>query len=182
MGWSSGGDAVAALNAQAIAMGWGTRCYEDLDFVQPELNALRDVWRGKARATGWPSRADFDARSLKPFLTHIAILERVANEDGTARYRFRLSGTDLVRQFGEPAGRMLDEVLPAQFLERWTAGFDTVLASRQPLRFVSRLQLPQVNWLEGECFLAPLANGAAPPTMILGAMYMTKREQLRAAG
>src|SRR5580704_3702502 len=48
MDQASASDAVAALNARAIAMGWGMRCYEDLDFVEPELNAFRDVWRARA--------------------------------------------------------------------------------------------------------------------------------------
>ena len=40
-----------------------------LQFDQPELNALRDVWNLKAKlAGGLPSRSDFDARTLKPLL------------------------------------------------------------------------------------------------------------------
>jgi hypothetical protein len=178
----SGGDAVAALNAHAIAMGWGMRCYEALDFIQPELNTLGELWREKAEATGWPSRADFDARTMKTWLPNLSIVERVTTQTGAWRYRFRLSGTDLAHTFGDSTGRHLDEVLPEPFLERWTMAYDTVLAGNAPLRFVSRFQIPKVNWLDGESFSAPLSNGSAPPTMILGVTYATRRQELRATG
>jgi hypothetical protein len=174
-------DPVAALNARAAAMHWGMRCDDGLDFVRPELRALSALWQEKARATGWPSRADFDARSLKPFLPHVSIVERVTGEDGAWRYRYRLVGTAMVRLFGEVTGRFLDESLPAPFLERWTLGYDTVLARGAPVRFVSKFELPQVNWLDGESFSAALSNGAEPPNLILGALYVTPRQQ-KAAG
>src|ERR1700722_5341035 len=116
----SGSDAVAALNAHAIAMGWGMRCYEALDFAQPELNAFAELWREKTAATGGPSRADFDARTMKPWLPNLSIVERVETEAGAWRYRFRLSGTDLAHRFGECTGHFLDELLAEPFLERWT--------------------------------------------------------------
>jgi len=176
------GDPVAALNARAVAMRWGMHVDRDLAFVQPELKALCALWREKARATGRPSRADFDARSLKAFLPHVSIVERIAGADGAWRYRFRLSGTALVRLFGETTGRFLDEFIPEPFLERWTLGYDTVLASNAPLRFVSRFELPQVSWLDGESFSAALSNGAEPPRVVLGALYVTPKRQTGAAG
>jgi hypothetical protein len=175
------GDPVAALNARSIAMHWGMRCDDTLDFVRPELKALSALWHEKARETGWPSRADFDARSLLPFLPHVSIVERVTGEDGARRYRYRLIGTALVRLFGEATGRFLDESIPAQFLERWTLGYDTVLALRTPVRFLSKFELPQVSWLDGESFSVPLSNGAEPPNMILGALYVTPKKT-KAAG
>jgi hypothetical protein len=179
----SGSDAVAALNAHAIAMGWGLRCYEALDFVQPELHELSELWHDKALATGWPSRGDFDARTMKTWLPHLSIVERVTTECGAQRWRFRLTGTDLSHLFGESTGCFLDELLPQPFLERWTAAYDTVLAANVPLRFVTRFELPQVRFLHGESFSVPLANGDAPRTTILGVMYVTaKPQELRAAG
>jgi hypothetical protein len=172
------GDAVAALNAQAIAMGWSVRCYEDLDFFQPELNGLSDVWSGKAHKTRWPGRADFDARTLQRFLPHVCLAERVESDAGGTRYRNRIFGSALVRFFGEQTGRHLDELLPEPHLERWTAIYDTVLACSRPLRIASRFEWRQVSWLDGEMFATSLSNGDAPPTMILSAMYMTPKAEL----
>jgi hypothetical protein len=58
-------------------------------------------------------------------------------------------------------------------------GYDTVLAGNAPLRFISRFELPQVSWLDGESFSAPLSNGSAPPHMILGALYVTPKQQIK---
>jgi hypothetical protein len=179
MDQASASDAVAALNARAIAMGWGMRCYEDLDFVEPELNAFRDVWRARAGKTGLASRADFDARTLKQFLPHVSLMERVAGAYGDWRYRVRLSGSALSHLLGEQTGRYLDEFIPEPFLERWTAGYDTVLASARPLRVVSRFELPLLRLLDGESILVPLANGSAAPHMILGALYVTHKQAHR---
>lgn len=169
------GDPVAALNAHAIAMGWGIRCYEDLHFVQPELNRLRDVWQDKARIAGWPSRAEMDARVLKPFLSHVSLLERVTESGGGRRYRLRLLGTAVAELLGEQTGRYLDEFLPDRVLPRWMMLYDTVLAGREPLRFVSRFEIPQMSYLDGEFFAAPLGNDGARPTLILNATYFTPK-------
>jgi hypothetical protein len=182
MSGQSADDPVGALNALAIAMGWGTRCYEDLDFVQPELNALRDVWRTKALAIGPLSRTDLDARLLKPFLPHISLIERAAEPSGAARYRMRLCGSEIVRRFGEQTGRFVDDFIPAKLLPRWTASTDAVLGCIAPLRLVSRFEAPQVSWLDGETFAAPLANGGAPPDTIFTATYFAKRQPLAATG
>ncbi|MEJ0044700.1 MAG: hypothetical protein WDM81_21870 [Rhizomicrobium sp.] len=60
-----------------------------LKFDCPELNAIRDVWAEKAEAGGGlPSRADFDARTLKPFLRNVSIVERATHPSGRPSYRF----------------------------------------------------------------------------------------------
>ncbi len=175
-------DAVAALNARAAAMGWGVHCDRELHFAQPELNALAEVWRAKAERVGWPSRRDFEARDVKAFLPHVWFAECLQDASGRLRYRNRLFGSELVHTFGEQTGRHLDELLPAPQLERWTTIYETVLSSSQPLRVVSRFDWHEVSWLDGESFLAPLSNSGAPPRMILGAMYMTSKQELRVAG
>ncbi|MGD0189372.1 MAG: PAS domain-containing protein [Rhizomicrobium sp.] len=175
-------DAVAAMNARAIAMGWNIRCYEDLDFVEPELNRLSDIWCAKASRTGFPSRRDFDARTLKPWLPNVSLAERVCDETGTPHFRTRLFGSTLARIFGEQTGRYLDDFLPQPYFERWNALYSTLLMCRKPLRIVARFEWRKVEWLDGEMFATPLGNGHDEPTMILGAMYMTPKPELLMAG
>jgi hypothetical protein len=172
------GDAVAAMNARATAMGWAIRCSEYLDFVEPALNGLSDIWCARASRTGFPSRSEFDARTLKPFLPNVSLAERVRDEDGTVRFRTRLFGSTLARIFGEQTGRTLEEWLPPPYCERWHAPYSTLLLCRKPLRIVTRFEWPRVNWLDGEMFATPLSNGDDEPTMILGAMYITPKPEL----
>jgi hypothetical protein len=147
----------------------------DPGFEHPQLKALHALWCAKARDTGWPSRRDFDARALKPFLTNISIAERVTCE-GRRRYRYRLVGSAIVELFGEATGRHLDELLKEPFLARWTANYDAVFAVHHPLRFTSRFELPFVNYLDGESFAVSLSNGGAAANLVLTASYFMRRE------
>ncbi|MEJ0043687.1 MAG: PAS domain-containing protein [Rhizomicrobium sp.] len=109
------------------------RANMDLDFTQPELIALRKVWEEKAKAAGGlPSRADFDARTLKPFLRHISIVERATNPAGRPSYRFRFYGSALAQRFGVQTGQFLELSIPPDRLDRWIAAYDAVLDAGGP--------------------------------------------------
>ena len=154
------------------------RCYTALQFDHPELNALRDVWNEVA-AKHPPTRADFDARKLKPFLRNIAIIERVTSGSAPARYRIRLHGSAIAQWFGEQTGHFIDEFIPQRTLPRWTAGYDVVFAHGAPLRFISRFELPQINYLDGESFSAPLVDEAGNTNLVLSAMYTQRKDLFR---
>ena len=152
-----------------------------LNFEAPELNALRDVWREKALlAHGLPSRGDFDARTLKPFLRHVSIVERALNPAGRPSYRFRFYGSALTQRFGEQTGQFIEMSIPPDRLPRWLAAYDAVLEAGAPLRFVSYFEIPRVSHLNGESFSAPLANGVRKPNTILAATYFTPKLALAA--
>ena len=165
-----------SYNAYAESHGWNSRCYSDLQFVQPELNQLRDLWFSVAqKKEAPPSRADFDARVLKPFLTNISLVDCVAQSIGRSRYRFRLSGTELTRLFGEQTGRYADEFFPPASLPRWLMGYDVVIDTQTPVRFTSRFILPLLSHLDGESFSAPLVSEGKHGWGILAAMYVRPR-------
>jgi hypothetical protein len=172
---SSPADPSEFYNARAAAGGWSSRCSPATGFDTPELNALLAVWNEKAR-DHWPRRADFDARSLKPFLRNIAIVERV--ESGGARYRLRYFGSDFVRLFGEQSGRFVDEFLPPENLPRWTLAYETVLLAGLPMRFTAEFAIPRISFLKAESFSAPLAAEAGMGSMLLTAMYVTPKADL----
>src|ERR1700743_2928394 len=103
------GSSADRLNTLAKNEGWAMRVDTTLQFDAPELNALREVWAEKAKAAGGlPSRADFDARTLKPFLRHISIIERATNGAGRMSYRYRFYGSALAQRFGEQTGRFIE--------------------------------------------------------------------------
>jgi hypothetical protein len=167
-------DPAAALNRRAQAEGWPFRCDTQLEFERPELNALRDLWRSLAAGNVAPSRADFDARTLKPFLRNIAIIERVVTADKW-RYRARLTGSAIVEIAGDNTGRFFDQCIAPEFLARSTVPYDTVLDSGTPLRVVSSFELPLLSYLGGESFFAPLADTHGVLTLVLTCVYFKPR-------
>jgi hypothetical protein len=173
-------DSVQRLNALSHKEGWSMRADTALSFEAPELNGLRDVWMEKARAAGGlPSRADFDARTLKPFLRHISIVERAINPAGRQSYRFRFYGSALAQRFGEQTGQFIEMSIPLDRLDRWVSAYDAVLDAAGPMRFLSYFEIPRVSYLNGESFSAPLSNGGRKPTTILAATYFTPKAHLQ---
>ena len=152
-----------------------------LKFDCPELNALRDVWNEKAEASGGlPSRADFDARTLKPFLRHVSIVERATHTSGRPSYRYRFYGSALAQRFGEQTGQFIEMSIPPDRLKRWIAGYDAVLEGGVPMRFLSYFEIPRVSYLNGESFSAPMSNGGKKPTTVLAATYFTPKAMSQA--
>ena len=169
------------LNAMSHKNGWTMRADMDLNFDAPELNALRDVWNEKAKAAGGlPARADFDARTLKPFLRHVSIMERALHPSGRESYRFRFYGSALAQRFGEQTGQFIEMSIPPDRLKRWIAGYDAVLAASAPMRFLSYFEIPRVSYLNGESFSAPLSNGGRKPTTILACTYFSPKAMSQA--
>src|SRR6266481_7226172 len=174
-------DPAKLLNMRSQREGWAMRSDTELIFDAPELNALRDIWNEKATlARGLPSRADFDARTLKPFLRHVSIVERAVNPAGRSSYRFRFYGSDLAQRFGEQTGQFIEMSVPLDRLPRWIAAYDAVLDAGGPMRFLSYFEIPRISYLNGESFSAPLSNGGRKPNTILAATYFTPKGELRA--
>ena len=152
-----------------------------LKFDAPELNALRKVWDEKARsAGGLPSREDFDARTLKPFLRHISIVERATHSSGRQSFRYRFYGSELTQRFGEQTGQFLEMSIPLDRLTRWIKAYEAVLDAGRPMRFLSYFEIPRVAYLNGESFSAPLSNGGRKPNTILACTYFTPKVALAA--
>jgi hypothetical protein len=176
-------DIAEALNVRAKAQRWPMQCDSRLEFEQPELNALRDIWFERAGNGTVPPRSAFDARTLKPYLSHIMIVERVGASHAGWRYRMRLEGSEIVQIAGESTGRHMDEVYPPASLPRMAAPYDAVLDSRAPLRVVADVQSARFAHLVGECFMAPLADANGDVTLVLrGAWFKAKQVTARMVG
>jgi hypothetical protein len=168
-------DAAWELDRKARLEGWPFRCDATLEFERAELNQLRDLWRSLAAGRAAPSRTDFDARTLKPYLRNIMIIERVFIGPGRWRYRTRLTGTAVADMIGDPTGKFLEEQLPLELVPRWASSYDATLDSGQPLRLVADLQLPQLAHLSGEALIAPLADRDGDLTLVFGCIYFKPR-------
>ena len=165
-------DDPTSFNALADAKGWYFRCDPELRFARAELAALTAVWHEKARAASPPPRDAFDMRTLKPFVRHVALLERHGGE-GAPRFRFRLFGSSLAMLFGEHTGHFLDEIVPPALNANWTALYNMIVRFRAPVRVFNRKLEPLLN---GEIFGAPLAPDAEGRALVMASAYVALKE------
>jgi hypothetical protein len=167
---------IVRLRQRAREAGWGVELDETLQFERPELKHLYDLWRLKAAALNdLPTRADLDARMLKPFLRHLTIVERAPDADGKPHFRFRLQGSALVQHFGEQTGKLLENSIPPGIVEAWNTGYDALLKAKKPVRVLTFYQMPSVDYLTGESFSVPLGNPGGTPTSVLTVTYFRPR-------
>jgi hypothetical protein len=166
--------ALAAFNARAERQGWPFACLPAKDFETPELAAVCTLWHEKAQGRLMPRRADLTARVMKRWMTHMSLIEPVG-EDGC--YRVRLHGSALARYSGDATGKLLEEVIAPERLAGYAAIYDVACAARLPLRVISRYQAPEIAYLTGESFVAPLAHGD-DNIMILSITYPKPRAEI----
>jgi hypothetical protein len=152
------------------------RFFTELEFERPELNRLREIWLEKSKAKGSATRAAFDARTLKPYLRNMLILDAVEQDNGTRRYRYRYMGSSLVEVFGEQTHRFVDDFIPPDKMARWTAGHDLIVLSGRALRFVVNYTSPQINYLGSEGIFFPLVDDNEHVVQIMGFNYMNPRK------
>jgi hypothetical protein len=160
-------DPVEAYNRRVKAEGWKGVCDRTLAFESRELAAALGVWKDKAGAREMPARKDLDLRSVKSFIRNLLILECDRQPGGNIRYLVRLFGTGLVETMGgEATGRYMDQIVHPTRLSRWVLGYETVLAERKPLRFVSWFEMQAISYLKAESLMAPLSDDGKTVTGI----------------
>lgn len=175
-------DPIAVLRAKVKEAGWGVTIDETLDFAQPDLRTLLEVWRQKAAARGGlPTREDFDMRTLKPFLRHLSIVEKVPDDAGRPHFRFRLHGSLMAQHFGDQTGKFLENAIPPHLVDGWNLGYDAILEAGRPVRVLIHYGMESVSYLTGETFCVPLGNGSTAPVAVLTATYFTPRAMQKAS-
>lgn len=156
-----------AYNAMAKTHGWAAYCDHTLDFHWPPFEDLREIW-SRARVEGKPPpRSALTARLLKDYLRSLAIYERFLDDKGVRRYRARLIGTAYADVYGELTGKVVDEIVSGEKLLRFHLALDQTLKSSEPLRVIAAADIPGKSFLSAEYFLAPLADEAGTPSMVL---------------
>jgi len=169
-------DPVKTFNARAEKNGWACTIDPTLSFTRSKLAMVSKLWRDRAGPSRIPARADFDARSLKPVLPNITLLERVQG-----RYRLRLHGTALTRYAGDHTGRFIEDMIPSGLAEGYVALYDFVLREERPLRVLWDYQMPEIAYLQGESFVAPLRAKDDRTTIVLSVTYTEAKAHLFAA-
>lgn len=168
-------EALNALNARAKAAGWGIVAGPAEGFEHPPLNDAAALWREKAAGRDIPARADMTARAMKPFMPQMTLIERL-DDGGMQRYRIRLHGSVLARYSGDATGKWLEDVVDQQRIGSFIALYDTVIALRMPLRIATRYQAPELDYLDGESFVAPLSVPTCTTPLILSVTYAKPRK------
>jgi hypothetical protein len=163
------------FNARAMRDKWPVTCDEGLAFDSDQLKRVLAVWQAVRGTRPLPMRGDFTARSLLPHLPDIAFVERLVEAGGKHRYRFRLVGTGLASRSGDTTGKFLEEVIPDPAIESWYLAFDTALALRTPLRFVSQFRSLNLEYKTGESLVAPLCDATGAPAGLLTCVTYTPR-------
>lgn len=80
-----------------------------MDKTNQKLRALRELWDKKKVVDRLPRRADFDPKTLRPWIGNLALVEIVPNGD----LLFRICGTNLHSRFGgEFTGRDVSALSP----------------------------------------------------------------------
>jgi hypothetical protein len=120
-----------------------------------------------------PLRADLTARAMKPYLTHMSLLEQTP----AGRYRIRMHGSALARYAGDNTGKHLEESVSPQRLESFIALYDMALDVRAPIRVVSFYQAPELDYLMGETLLAPLGVPHGGTPLLLSVTYAKPRAE-----
>ena len=171
---------MTAFNDRARKAGWAFTCGPAEDFEHAELTGALAVWRDKALDRAMPLRSDLTARAMKPYLTHMSLLERV-EVAGTPRYRIRLHGSALARYAGDSTGKFLEDAVSPQRLESFIVLYDMALALAVPLRIVSFYQAPEIDYLMGESLVAPLAVPGSETPILLSVTYAKPRPEFTRA-
>lgn len=154
--------AIAQFNALAEERGWVQYCDPSNAFVMRECEELIELWNWARGERKLPCRDDLPARTLKPYLPRLSLVERI--QDDPPRFKFRLVGTIMTRSLSERTGQAFDhESATPEQTERWTESTLLSLAVKQPLRFPIVIERHMV----GEMLLLPLADEAGEPRFVI---------------
>jgi hypothetical protein len=167
--------AAKAFNQRAINNNWHMACDPTLAFTDSWYTDMLDIWRQKAGDRKMPARSQMTPRDLKPYLRNIFLVQR--EEDGMPRYRWRLIGTSVTEIVGHLTGKLFDDTIPPEHLQRWNGVCDMILESEQPWRFLGRVHIKGREYLKAEHLYMPLSNDNDIPSFVLALCRYTPRHQ-----
>jgi hypothetical protein len=164
-----------AFNQRARAEHWHQACDPTLAFTEAWYTDLLAIWRQKAGDRKMPSRSQMTARDLKDYLRHIILVQR--DEGNPPHYRWRLIGTAVTEVIGHHTGKLFEDSIPAEHLQRWNDACAMILESEQPWRFIGRVQINGREYLKAENLYLPLADDNGVPSFVMGLLRYLPRYQ-----
>jgi hypothetical protein len=137
----------------------------DSEPSDPLLRQLLDYWTEKKGERIAPSRVDVDPGQLRGLLPNVFLVERVGEP---TRYRYRLVGTAIVKEFGEEiTGRYLDEVDFDAVTSRVLSEYDRAAEERRPIVSKWAYDKTSGRQMVYERLILPLSSDGRTIDMIL---------------
>jgi len=162
--------AAEEFNRFAERMAAPGRCDPSLSFDTAALAEAASVWRDKAAGRDMPLRRDMGARTLKPFLPNVVILD-IVEDNAARRYRVRLMGTSIAQVLGDHTGKYLDETITPPFRDRWSMAIEAALSAGVPIRLSGRVDYGGHDYLAMELMLAPFEQRGESAAAVLVVAY-----------
>ena len=164
-----------AFNQRAQREHWHQACDPTLAFADSYYTNFLDIWRSKAGAYNMPARSQMTARDLKDYLRQIILVQR--EEGDTPSYRWRLIGTSVTEIVGHNTGKLFEDSVPPEHLQRWNDVCDMILESEQPWRFLGQVHIRGREYLKAEHLYLPLSDDNGIPTFVMGLLRYSPRHQ-----
>ena len=148
-----------------------------------ELHAYLERLRGGREMA---DRADIKPSEIARLLPHMIIAEAI---DGGADFRVRLFGTRLVELLGEErTGKLFSEFAeegcacsnksPDAVQRRWLFVTQKTFLDRKPVFLKVPFVASGRHCLIGHCLAAPLTAGGSEPAQTVGAVFVTRADNL----
>lgn len=84
---------------------------------QPDIAFLLRYWLDRREGDRPPLRHSMDPGDFRQLLSRIAVMEAVPEEGGRLRFRYRLTGSEIVARIGrDPTGQHFDEIYEGEDL------------------------------------------------------------------
>jgi hypothetical protein len=133
-----------------------------------ELKRLYAYWLAKKGARPAPGRADIDPLEIAPLLPYVTLVDV---ERGPLRFRYRLVGTEIVRNVGDDfTGRYLDSFARLSHRDAMAAEFARVVESAQPAISDWEYTRADGRHVRYERLILPLMADGATVDMLFGGM------------
>lgn len=130
------------------------------------LGSLLETWNKARGQRAMPQWSGFDARALRPWLGHLALVECLGSDE----LRFRLCGTNLHARLGGEFTRCSLAALDPEIGAPLCLQLAQVLQSRAPIwaHFDRAVAGKRVHFLD---LYLPLSDDAASVSLVLFASY-----------
>jgi hypothetical protein len=135
---------------------------------EPLLKAVFDFCAARRGGRAMPRRADIDPVDMPRFVLPYLVLFDVI--DGGARFRWRLSGTEVVSRFGrDSTGRFGDEALSGDYLAFITSLVQQVCRCRVPVYSLAIFRWEEARTMSTSRLYVPLGEDGDGVSQILAA-------------
>jgi hypothetical protein len=139
----------------------------------PRFRRLADYLAAKAPPGVLPGRQHIDPLEIPDLLPYLMLIEIVPRDGGTAPYRIRLVGTEVVTlQGAEITGKFVDEVLTGLEGPAILEGYGEIVRSHRPQYRRGTVATPGRSHAGYERLTFPLAGDGAHVDMLISVFVM----------